>query len=81
MQDSDQARHLTASGKGKKPIVPNDVDTLADDELPSGSSPNLSPAKSSKDRSRKRHLHCLAFSNADNGTFRRARREIGRGWN
>ena len=52
VQDSSQARHLTACDKGKEPIVPNDVDTPADDELSSSSSPNLSPAKSSRARSR-----------------------------
>ena len=52
VQDSSQARHPTARDKGREPIVPNDVDTPADDELSSGNSPNLSPAKSSKARSR-----------------------------
>ena len=79
VQDSNQARHLTARNKGKEPIVPDNVDTLADDELSSGSSPNLSSAKSSRARSCQRRSHHLAFSNADSGTFRRARREIGRG--
>ena len=81
MQDSGQARHPTARDKGKELIFPDDVDTLADDELSSSSSPNLSPAKSSRARSRQRHSHRLAFSNADNGTFRQARRETGRGQN
>ena len=49
--DSSQARHPTAHYKGKEPIVPDDVDTPADDELFSGNSPNLPPAKSSKVRS------------------------------
>ena len=45
MQDSDQARHPTTRDKGKEPIIPDDVDTPADDELSLGSSPNLSQAK------------------------------------
>ena len=81
MQDSGQVRHPTAHNKGKEPIVPDNIDTLADDQLSLGSSLNLSPAKSSKVRSHQRCSHSHAFSNADNGIFRRARREIGRGQN
>ena len=32
----------TARNKGKKPAIPDDVDTPADDELSSSSSPSLS---------------------------------------
>ena len=81
VQDSGQAKHSTARDKGKEPIVPNNVDTPAYDELSSGSSPNLSLAKSSRVRSRQRHSHRPTFSNADNGTFCRARKETGRGQN
>ena len=81
MQDNCQARPPTSHHKGKEPIIPSDVDTPVDDELSSGSSPNLSPAKSSRARTCQRHLHHPAFSNADYGMFRRARREIGRGQN
>ena len=42
---------------------------------------HLSRAKSSKARPRQRSLHCPAFSTADSGTFRWARREISRGQN
>ena len=49
--DSGQARHPTTHYKGKEPIVPDDVDTPADDELFSGNSPNLPLTKSSKARS------------------------------
>ena len=52
VQDSNQARHPTTRNKGKEPIVSNNVDTLADDALSLGSSPNLSSAKSSRVRSR-----------------------------
>ena len=53
-QDCGLARHPAIRNKGKKPITLDDVDTLANDELSSGSSPNLSPEKrkSSKDRTR-----------------------------
>ena len=71
--DNGLARHLTARDKGKEPIVPKDVNTLADDELSLGGSPNLSPVKSSRARSCQRHSHRPTFSNADNDTFRRAR--------
>ena len=52
VQDSGQARHPTARDKGKEPIVPDDVDTPVDDELSSGSLPNLSLAKSNRVRLR-----------------------------
>ena len=51
VQDSDQVRHPTARDKGKEPVIPDDVDTPVDNELSSSSSPNLSPAKSSRARS------------------------------
>ena len=79
VHDSGQARNLTARDKGKEPIVPDDVDTPANDDLSLSSSPNLFSAKRSNARSRQRHFHCLAFSNADNGTFRQVRKEIGQG--
>ena len=37
MQDSSQAKHTTIRDKGKKPIVLDNIDTLTDDELSSGS--------------------------------------------
>ena len=79
VQDSGQARHPTARDKGNEPIVLDDVDILANDELSLGSLPNLSLAKRSKAKLHQRHSHRLAFSNPDNGTFRRARRETSRG--
>ena len=53
-QDSGQTKHPVVHDKGKKPIALNDVDTPADDELFSGSSPNpsLEKFKRNKDRSR-----------------------------
>ena len=62
VQDSDQAKNLTVCNKGKEPIVPNNIDTPANDELSSGSSPNHSPTKNSKARSRQRRLHPPAFN-------------------
>ena len=44
VQDSGQARHPTVHDKRKEPIIPDDVDTSADDEF--------SPAKSSRVKSR-----------------------------
>ena len=81
LQDSGHARHPIARDKGKEPIVPDDVDTPADDELYSSGSLNLPPTKSSRTRSCQRHSYRPAFSNTDNGTFRLVRREIGRGQN
>ena len=52
MHDSGQAKHPTARIKGKEPVIPDNVDTLADDELSSGSSLDLSLEKSSRARSR-----------------------------
>ena len=69
---------------GKEPIVPDNVDTLADNELSSGSSPplSLSPAKyargSAKAKSHKRLLHHLTFNDVVSGASCRVRREIGR---
>ena len=61
--------------KGKKPIVSDDANTPAEDELSSDSWSNPSPAKSNKARSRQGHSHRLAFNNTDNGLLRRARRQ------
>ena len=51
VQDSNQARHPTTCNKGKESIIPDKVDTPENDELSSGSSPNLSLAKRSKAKS------------------------------
>ena len=37
VQDSSQVRHLIAHNKGKEPIILDNVDTLADNELSLGS--------------------------------------------
>ena len=86
-RDSGRATHPIACNKGKEPIVPNDVDTPAGDELSSGSSPSLSLslAKNARDNTkaklRKRPSHHLAFNDAISGTSYRARREASRGQN
>ena len=73
-----------ARNRGKEPIIPVDVNNLADDELSSGNSPSLSlsPTKnaldSTKAKSRKRPLHDPAFSDVASGTSHWARREVGR---
>ena len=79
VQDSGQAKHLTACNKGKELIVLDNMDTPTNDELSSSSSPDQSRAKNGRARSRQRPLHHPTFSNVDSGTFCRARREMGRG--
>ena len=70
MRDSGCATQPITRDKGKKPIVPDDVDTLVGDELSLGSSPSLSllSAKnaweSTKTISRKRSSPHPAFSDA-----------------
>ena len=57
--------HPISRNRGKEPVIPNDVDTHADDELSSGNSPSLSlsPTKndqeSTKAKSHKKPLHHL----------------------
>ena len=81
MQDSDRAWHLVPRNRGKEPIIPEEDDALADDELSSGSSSPLgrSPAKNTRAKLRKRTLHHHAFSDVVSGSSRWARREAGRG--
>ena len=73
--------HPIAHNRGKKPIIYDDVDTPANDELSLGKSPSLSlsPVKntweSTKAKSCKRPSHHLAFSDAVSGISHRARRE------
>ena len=65
VQDSDQALHPIPRNRGKEPIILNEVDTPADDELSSGSSPplGLSPAKNIRAKLHKKTTHRPAFSN------------------
>ena len=73
-----------ARNRGKEPIIPNDIDTLADDELSLGSSPSLSPSPtknaraSIKAKSRKKPSHHPAFSDAISGISHRVRRKAGK---
>ena len=77
--------HPVARNKGKEPIVPNDVDAQADDELSSGRSPSRTPSlglllvRNKRAKSGKRPSHSPAFSHIVSGAFRRVRREAGGG--
>ena len=73
IQENGPVRHPAVRDKGKNPIALNDVDTPANDELSSGSSPNLSPikSKSNKDRMHQRRSHRPAFSDSNNGMLHR----------
>ena len=83
-RDSGRDAQLISRDKGKRPVVPDDVNTLADDELSSGSSPslNLSSAKNTREsirtRSCKRPLPHPSFNDAISGASCRVRREVGR---
>ena len=84
VRDSGQAALPTTRNKGKEPAIPDNVNTLVDDELSLGSSPylSLSPTKNAqegtKPKSRKRPSHHLTFNDAVSGASRRARRETTR---
>ena len=83
MKDSGRALHPVPRNRGKEPIIPDEADAPADDELSSGSSPplGLSLAKNTRVKLRKRTSHCPAFNDVVSGASRRARREVGRGQN
>ena len=83
MQDSGRVLHPVPHNRGKEPIILDEADAPADDELSSGSSLplGLSPPKNTREKSRKRTSHCPAFNNVVNGASRRARREAGKGQN
>ena len=72
--------HSITHNRGKEPIIPDYVDTLADDELSSGSSPSLSLSltknaqEGTKAKSCKRPSHHPTFNDAINGASRKARR-------
>ena len=69
MQDSGRALYPDPHKGGKEPIISDEADAPADDELSSGSSPSLelSLAKNTRSKSRKRTSHCSAFSDAVSG--------------
>ena len=72
--------HSITRNRGKELFIPDNVDTLADDELSSDNSPSLSLSlaknaqESVKAKLRKRHSHHPAFNEAVSGVSRRARR-------
>ena len=76
--------HPITGNRGKEPVIPNNVNTPADDELSSGSSPSLSllSTKNARDSTKaklnKKPLHHPAFSDAISGVSCRARRKVGR---
>ena len=84
VRDDDQAAYSITRNKGNELIIPNNVDTLEDDELSSGNSPSLrlSPTKNARENvkamSCKRPSHHPAFSNAVSGISRKARKEASR---
>ena len=83
VQDSDRAVHPISRNKGKEPIVPDDVDTPTDDELPLACSPSLSLSSAKNIRAKlcKRPSHRPAFSDTISGASRRERREVSMGKN
>ena len=84
VRDGGRAVHPITRNKVKEPVIPDNVDTLVDDKMPSGSSSSLSlsPTKnareSTKAKLRKSPSHHLAFSDAISGASRRVRRETNR---
>ena len=87
VQDGGRAAHSITRNKGEEPIILDNVNTLEDDALSSGSSPSssLSPPKnareSAKAKLRKRPSHHPAFSDVVSGASCKAMRETSRGQN
>ena len=83
-RDSGRGAPPITRDKGKGPILPDDVDTLVDDELSLSSSPslNLPPLmntrESKKTRSPKMPSPYPAFSDVVSGASSKARRKAGR---
>ena len=73
--------HSIARSKGKELIVPDDVDTLVDDELSSGSSLSLSLSltKITRAKSHKRPLLHPVFNDTISCASHRARRKASKG--
>ena len=76
--------HPIAGNRGKEPIIPDNVDTPANDELSSSSSPSSSLSlvknarESKKAKSYKKPLHLPTFSNVVSEASSRVRRKAGR---
>ena len=81
VRDGGRAAYSITCNKGKEPVILDNVDTLADDELFSRNSPSLSlsPTKnaqeSAKAKLRKRPSHHLTFSDVVSIASCRAGRE------
>ena len=84
VQDGNRSKYPIAHNKGKEPIIPDNVDAPADDELSLGISLSMSPPLGRNTRgntsakSRWKHSHRPAFSDVVNGASSRARRETNR---
>ena len=82
VRDSGRVVHPIIHNRGKEPVIPDDVDTLVDDEVSSGSSLSLSlsPGKNAREitkaKSRKKPSHHAAFNDANSGASRKARKEV-----
>ena len=81
VQDGDHAEQPIALNKGKEPIIPDDVGAPTDDEFSSDRSPSMSPLPgrnsqgNTRAKSRRKHSHRPAFSDAVSGASGRPRRE------
>ena len=84
VRDNGRNVHLNALNRGKEPIILDDVNAPADDELSFDNSPSLSLSlaknarESIKAKSSKKPFHHPAFSDVISGASHRARREAGR---
>ena len=76
VRDGDRVEHLIVCNKGKEPIISYDYDAPTDDELTSRRSPSTSPLLrrnaqgSTRDKSRRKHLHRPTLSDAVSGASR-----------
>ena len=81
VRDGDRTEHPIAHNKEKEPIISSDSDAPVDDELFSGRSLSMSPPLgrnargSTRAKSRRKHSHHPALSDAVNGASRRARKQ------
>ena len=84
VRNGGRVAHPNTRSKGKELIILDDVDTLTDDELSSGSSPSLSLSltknarESAKAKLRKRPSHHLAFRDVVSAVSCRARKKTSR---
>ena len=84
VRDGDRVEHPIARNKGKEPITYSDDYALIDDELSFGRSPSTSPPQGrnargrTRTKSRRKHWHCPALSDAVSCASLRAREESDR---